>query len=135
MRSITLCLPVSSWGRQSHSHSCPSSSPGVCQAGDRLVPGCGNHPVVPCKAPEAGLAGLERLQLDCCPGVQGVQLCPLGYPICVAGTSSQLAPLNSPKLQFPLGVLPSLGDLLSLLRPKIAPFQGPTCDLNVSLGV
>ena len=67
--------------------------------------------------------------------VQDVQLCPGGYPICVPGTSSQLAPLNSPELQFPLGVLPSLGDLLSLLKPKITPFQGPTCDLNVSLGV
>ena len=93
--------------------------------------GCGNLPVVPCKAPGVGWLGW----LDCCPGVQGVQLCPGGYPVCVPGTSSQLAPLNSPKLQFPLGVLPSLGDLLLLLRPKIAPFQGPTCDLNVSLGI
>lgn len=135
MRSIALCFPVSSWGRQSHSHSCPGSLPGVCQAEDRLVPGCGNLPVVPCKALEAGLAAQERLWPDCCPGVQDVQLCPGGYPICVSGTSSQLAPLNSPELHFPLGVLPSLGDLLSLLKPKITPFQGPTCDLNVSLGV
>ena len=93
--------------------------------------GCGNLPVVPCKAPEGGLAGLAGL-LSRCPGVQ---LCPGGYPVCVLGTSSQLALLNSPKLQFPLGVLPFLGDLLSLLRPKITPFQGPTCDLNVSLGI
>lgn len=85
------------------------------------MPGCGNLPV-PCKAPEAGLAAQDRLRPDCCPGVQGVQLCPGGYPICVPGMSSQLAPLNSPELQFPLGVLPSLEDLLSLLRLKITPF-------------
>ena len=59
------------------------------------------------KAPEGGLAGLAGL-LSRCPGVQ---LCPGGYPVCVPGTSSQLALLNSPKLQFPLGVLPFLGDL------------------------
>lgn len=67
------------------------------------MPGCRNLPVVPCKAPGLGWLdwrgfGWTAVQ------VSRVSSCALEVTPSVPGTSSQLAPLNSPKLQFPLGV-------------------------------